>query len=68
MATPKSEVITTRVRPVDAQVLRSLAEFEDVTLSSVASRALRDFAARLTAESRQTGDAHLAAGRMTVAS
>jgi hypothetical protein len=58
MATALSEVITTRVRPRAAQVLRSLAALEDVTLSSVASRALRDFAARLTAES--------AAGQVTV--
>jgi hypothetical protein len=48
MATPKSEVIHARVTARDAQVLRSIAAFEDVTLSSVAGRALRDFATRLT--------------------
>ena len=55
MPTPKSAVITTRVTARDAQVLRSVAALEDVTLSSVASRALRDFTARLTASAPATG-------------
>jgi len=54
MATPKSEVIHARVTARDAQVLRSIAAFEDVTLSSVASRALRDFTARLTTSAPAT--------------
>jgi hypothetical protein len=61
MATPKSEVITTRVTARDTQVLRSIAALEDVTLSSVASRALRDFATRLSTGSGQTSDAPVAA-------
>ena len=58
MPTPKSAVITTRVTARDAQVLRSIAAFEDVTLSSVASRALRDFTTRLTASAPATSTVH----------
>jgi len=57
MPTPKSAVITTRVTARDAQVLRSIAAFEDVSLSSVASRALRDYTARLTVTPVQAGGA-----------
>ena len=48
MAVPKSEVISTRIPPRDAQILRSVAALEDVSLSMIASRALRDYTARLT--------------------
>jgi hypothetical protein len=65
MATPKSEVITTRVTARDAQVLRRIAAIEDVTLSSVASCALRDFATRLSTGSGQTSDAPVAANSVT---
>lgn len=58
MPTPKTAVITTRVTARDAQVLRSVAALEDVTLSSVASRALRDFTTKLTASAVQPGAAH----------
>ena len=57
MPTPKTAVITTRVTARDAQVLRSVAALEDATLSSVASRALRDFTTKLTANAVQTGAA-----------
>ena len=51
MAVPKSEVISTRIPPRDAQILRSVAALEDMSLSMVASRALRDYTARLTVRS-----------------
>jgi hypothetical protein len=51
MAAPKTEVISTRVPPRDAQILRSVAALEDVSLSMIASRALRDYTARLTVRS-----------------
>ena len=55
MAVPKSEVISTRIPPRDAQILRSVAALEDVSLSMVASRALRDYTARLTVRSDAAG-------------
>ena len=55
MATPKSEVIHARVTARDAEMLRSIAALEDVTLSSVAGRALRDYTARLTDRSEGAG-------------
>ena len=57
MATAKSEVIHARVTARDAEMLRSIAALEDVTLSSVAGRALRDFTTRLTANAVEPGAA-----------
>jgi len=46
--------------PIELEIkaLRSIAAFEDVTLSSVASRALRDFTTQLTASAPATSTVH----------
>ena len=51
MAAPKTEVISTRIPPRDAQILAKRRGARGRVVVEVASRALRDYTARLTVRS-----------------